>query len=149
MNEPALKYPPVPVNNLTPEISTDRELQYILNLHNGQDHLEAGTNAGYSYQYVRGELYRKRYKSTFLQRYIEVTKCSFAYLISKVLRLDTKYVDKLSDEADQNEWDNYAKSYRTLERISKLSGFMKSDHETTEVTININQVQNMLLNKHK
>ena len=149
MNELALQYPLVPVKQDLPKVKDDPELQYILNLHKGQDHVTAGLNAGYSLSYVKSKLYQKRYNPKFLQSYIEVTKTSFAYLICKVLKMDKKYLDKVSQEVDGDDFTNYTKSKHTLDRISKLSGFIKDQPSGGNVTINIAQIQQLLQNKPK
>lgn len=144
-----LKYSPVPLQDLSPAPPVDRELEYILNLHRGMKHREAGIQAGYSPSYVDARLSQKRFNPTFIQRYFEVTKCSFAYLMSNILKMDTAFIGKISKEVDAKDYRNYTKSTRTLERIAKLSGFVKSETDTRERPINIGVVQNLLLAKHQ
>ena len=151
MNELALKYPlvPIPKVDKTPNVANDRELAYILNLHNGMSHYDAGKAAGYSEKYINSTLYQRKYKPAFIQRYVEVTKCSFAYLVSKVLKLDTAWLEKVERDVEAKNWDSYTKSKHTLDRISKLAGFVKDKDAAPDVVINIGDVQNMLLSKHK
>ena len=144
-----LKYSPIPIQAQPPAPPVDRELEYILNLHQGMKHREAGIQAGYSPGYVDARLSHKRFNPAFIQRYFEVTRCSFAYLMSNILKMDTAFISKISKEVDVADFQNYTKSTRTLERIAKLSGFVRSEVDTHETTINIGAVQNLLLAKHQ
>ena len=151
MNETALKYPLVPVvtPDDTPVVPQDRELQYILNLHSGMEHTQAGLEAGYSRGYVDSRLSHKRFKPAFIQRYIEITKCSFAYLVSKILKMDSSYIKKIAQEVSAGEYENYTKSKHTLDRIGKFSGFLKSEETHIQVTYNIGQIQQLIKNRPK